>query len=268
MRSIRLERCTLLIRSQKRRCLQPLAWVTVKSLSLSIVLILCPRAGTYLGRGGGTRTHTPSQDPDFKSGASANSATPPRRRGVYQSGMGFLEGAAGFLRVGIVEALEGPLGYRVGYGAGEVDGVEGVETLHVAARSPDAGHAGAGAGEVPGVDLFDRLYSHGFPGGAHAACGLQARDSPGETGAGDPEARRHVAGPLVLYDARRTERATGRDAEGSRRTAELAGYGLVAISHELLSGGRPPRPLSKRNQQAVHVVLAWLPLQSLCQHQS
>ena len=31
----------------------------------------------FLSRGGGTRTHTPSQDPDFKSGASAGSATPP-----------------------------------------------------------------------------------------------------------------------------------------------------------------------------------------------
>src|SRR5215203_6418478 len=36
-------------------------------------------------RGGGTRTHTPSQDPDFKSGASADSATPPGFGREYSS---------------------------------------------------------------------------------------------------------------------------------------------------------------------------------------
>jgi hypothetical protein len=40
----------------------------------------CCFAGLSLSRGGGTRTHTPFQDPDFKSGASADSATPPRIR--------------------------------------------------------------------------------------------------------------------------------------------------------------------------------------------
>lgn len=44
---------------------------------LILVLILCSFAGFSPSRGGGTRTHTPSQDPDFKSGASADSATPP-----------------------------------------------------------------------------------------------------------------------------------------------------------------------------------------------
>ena len=37
-----------------------------------------PKLPYLFGRGGGTRTHTPCQDPDFKSGASADSATPPR----------------------------------------------------------------------------------------------------------------------------------------------------------------------------------------------
>jgi hypothetical protein len=73
------------------------------------------------------------EDPDFKSGASADSATPPRRSGVYQSGLGIFDRAASIFRVRLFEALEGPLGYRVGDRAGEVEGGEGVEALHVAA---------------------------------------------------------------------------------------------------------------------------------------
>ena len=114
------------------------------------------------------------EDPDFKSGASADSATPPCRSGVYQSGPGVLAGAAGVFWEWLFEALECPLGYRVGDGAGEVEGGEGVETLHVAAWSPDAGYAGAVAGEMFGMDLLYSLYSHVFPGGQHAARGLQA----------------------------------------------------------------------------------------------
>src|SRR5215218_10592354 len=157
--------------------------------------------------------------------------------GVYQSGLGVLDGATGVFGVGLFEALEGPLGDGVGDGAGEVEGGEGVEALHVAAWSSDAGDAGAIAGEVLGVDLLYRLFSHIFLRGPYSACGLQARDGPVEAGAGDPEARRHVARPLVLYDARRTERATGGDAERSRRTAELAGYGfeIVRFSFQLVS---------------------------------
>ena len=151
--------------------------------------------------------------------------------------MAVLDGAAGVFGVGLFEALEGPLGDGVGDGAGEVEGSEGVEALHVATWSPYASDAGAIADEMFGMDLFDRLFSHIFLGCSYAACGLQARDGPVEAGAGDPEARRHVARPLVLYDARRTERATGGDAERSRRTAELAGYGfeIVGFSFQLVS---------------------------------
>jgi hypothetical protein len=166
------------------------------------------------------------EDPDFKSGASTGSATPPCRLGVYQSGPGVLAGTAGVFGVGLFEALEGPLGYRVGDGAGEVEGGESVETLHVAAWFPDAGYAATVAGEMFGMDLLYSIFSHVFPGGPHAACGLQARDSPVEAGAGNPEARRHVAGPLVLDDARRAERATGGDAERSWLAPQLAGHGF------------------------------------------
>ena len=38
-----------------------------------------------ISRGGGTRTHTPYKDPDFKSGASADSATPPGFGREYSS---------------------------------------------------------------------------------------------------------------------------------------------------------------------------------------
>jgi hypothetical protein len=45
----------------------------------------CAVCRNFPSRGGGTRTHTPSQDPDFKSGASADSATPPGFGREYNS---------------------------------------------------------------------------------------------------------------------------------------------------------------------------------------
>jgi hypothetical protein len=66
-------------------------------------------------------------------------------------------------------------------------------------------------------------------GRAHAAGGLDARDGPVEARAGDPEACRHVTGPLVLYDAREPERAAGCDLEGAWGTAELTGHGVVVV---------------------------------------
>src|ERR671917_362495 len=68
-----------------------------------------PNCRQLASRGGGTRTHTPSQDPDFKSGASADSATPPGiRSGVYQLVIRILRTAATAFRVGALEAPEGP----------------------------------------------------------------------------------------------------------------------------------------------------------------
>jgi hypothetical protein len=135
--------------------------------------------------------------------------------------------------------LQGPFGDGVGDGAGEVEGGEGVEALDVSAGSPHAGDAGAVAGEMPGVYLFDRLCADFFLGGLHAAGGLEARDRFIEAGAGDPEARRHAPGTLVLYDARQAERATGGDAEGSGGTTELARDGFAVartVTHRLLRG--------------------------------
>jgi hypothetical protein len=137
------------------------------------------------------------------------------------------DGAAGVFRVGLFEALESPFGDGVWDGAGKVECGEGVEALDVAAGSPDAGDPGAIAGEVVVVDLLDRLLAHLLTRGPDTAGRLEARDGPVEAGAGDPEARRHVAGPLVLYDARCPERAAGCDAEGPGGAAQLAVYGFV-----------------------------------------
>src|SRR5918997_4706237 len=83
-------------------------------------------------RGGGTRTHMALRPPDFKSGASADSATPPDRSGVYQSGCPVFGGAAALFGVGTAQATQGPFGNRVRDGAGEVEGGESVEALDVA----------------------------------------------------------------------------------------------------------------------------------------
>jgi hypothetical protein len=105
--------------------------------------------------------------PDFKSGASADSATPLDLPGVYQSGLPAFGGAAGVLRVGILQATQSPFGDRVGDGAGEVEGCEGVEAFDVPTLA-DACDPGSVAGEVVGVDLFDRLFANLFLRDAHA----------------------------------------------------------------------------------------------------
>jgi integrase len=55
----------------------------VRGLSAVCVKVLFCR--NFTSRGGGTRTHTPYKDPDFKSGASADSATPPGFGREYNS---------------------------------------------------------------------------------------------------------------------------------------------------------------------------------------
>ena len=153
------------------------------------------------------------------------------RSGVYQLGFPPLRGAASILWVGVTEASEGPLCYRVGDGAGEVEGCERVEAFDVAAGfATDSGYPGSVAGEVLGVYPFDGLPPYCLLGGPDPAGGLDAGDGPVEARAGDPEARRHYSGPFVLYDARHSERAAGGDAEGLGGAAELAGD-CVAVAY-------------------------------------
>src|SRR5215211_742823 len=152
------------------------------------------------------------------------------------------------------ESLQGPFGDGVGEGTGEVEGGEGVEALDVSAGSPHAGDAGAVAGEVFGVNLFDRLGADLFGGGPHAAGGFEACDRFIEARAGDPEARRHILGMFVLYDAREAERTAGGDAERSGVAAELYGHGVAvsrAVSHQLSAFCLLPASLfQKRNSAA------------------
>jgi hypothetical protein len=146
------------------------------------------------------------------------------RSGVYQLGFPLLCGATAIFWVGVTEASDGPLGYRVRDGAGEVEGCERVEAFDVAAGfATDSGYPGSVAGEVLSVYPFDGLPPYCLLGGPDPAGGLDAGDGPVEARAGDPEARRHFSGPFVLYDARHSERAAGGDAEGLGGAAELAG---------------------------------------------
>src|SRR5215208_1355566 len=101
-----------------------------------------------------------------------------------------------------------------------------MKALDVAAGPAHAGHASTVADKVVGVDFFDRLFAELRARGPHATGGLEARDGLLQAGAGDPEACRHVARSLILYDTRHPERAAGGDPEGPRWTAELPGYGF------------------------------------------
>ena len=134
--------------------------------------------------------------------------------------------------------MQRPLCDGVGDSAGEVEGGKGVEALDVAAPA-DAGDAGSVAGEVFVVDLLDPLLANLCGSGAHAAGRLDARDGPVQARAGDPEPRRHAAGALVLYDARKAERAPCGDPEGGGGAAELArdGVAVARVSVHRLVGG-------------------------------
>jgi hypothetical protein len=109
-----------------------------------------------------------------------------------------------------------------------MEGGEGVEAFDVAALA-DAGDSGPIASEVVGMDLFDHLFAELFLGGTHAPGGLDARDGPVKARTGEPKARRHILGPLVLYDARKTKRAPSSDPEGSGRAAELTRDGVAVV---------------------------------------
>src|ERR671911_3065283 len=106
------------------------------------------------------------------------------------------------------------------------------------------------AGEVLAVDLLDDCFVDRFSCLPDAAGRFHARDGGDQARAGNPEARRHLARPLVLDNTRQAERATGRDAERARPTPELPRDGVVvfeAVSHQLsafsfslvIAGGAP-----------------------------
>ena len=93
--------------------------------------------------------------------------------------MFYASGAAGGLRVGsLLKAFQGPLGDRVGEGAREVEGGEGVETLDAADGLPlgsaDAGDPDTVAGEVLGVGRVHRFGADIFLRGADPAGGFDA----------------------------------------------------------------------------------------------
>jgi hypothetical protein len=132
------------------------------------------------------------------------------------------------IRVGFFEALEGPFGYLIRDGAREVEGREGVETLDVASLA-DSRDAGPVAGAVSVMDLLYHRPADRFLRLADAAGRFDARDGCDEARAGDPEGRRHVSGPLVLYDARQAEGTAGCDAERTRLASELPGNGGVVF---------------------------------------
>ena len=162
--------------------------------------------------------------------------------------MPILRGATGVPRIGISKTFESPLCYRIRDGAGEVEGSKGVEAFDAAACFiTDAGDAGTVERAVLGVSLLYRCLANRFPGLADAAGRLDAGDGGDEAGAGDPEARRHLAASLVLNDAREVEGAAGGHAEGFRGAAELAsdggvvsgGLGHYATGMRFLAGGAP-----------------------------
>src|SRR5215203_5268397 len=111
-----------------------------------------------------------------------------------------------------------------------------MEALHAAAGLvADACDAGPVAGAVHVVDLLYDRFAHRLLCLADTAGRFDARDGGDEAWAGNPEARRHLARPLVLDNARQAERTTGCDAERTRPAPELSCDGVVvfvAFSHQ------------------------------------
>ncbi len=102
----------------------------------------------------------------------------------------------------------------------------------------DAGHAGTVVRSVFSVRILNRFLANRFFGFADATGRLDARNRRNEARTGEPEARRHLTGSLVLYDAREPERAAGSDAEGAGFAAELTGNsGMVSggLRHQATS---------------------------------
>src|SRR5215210_3225106 len=106
------------------------------------------------------------------------------------------------------------------------------------------------------VDLLDDCFADRFSCLPDSAGRLHVRDGGDQARAGNPEARRHLARPLVLDNTRQAERATARDAERVRPTPELQRYGAVvfeAVSHQrsaisfsyLVASGAPQHEILK-----------------------
>src|SRR5215212_8349508 len=103
-----------------------------------------------------------------------------------------------------------------------------METLNAAmGLITDACDAYTVAGAMRAVDLLHGRVADRLLRRADAAGRLDARDGGDEAWAGDPKARRHLARPLVLDNARQAERATGRDAERTRFVPKLPCDGVV-----------------------------------------
>src|SRR5215207_4956730 len=112
-----------------------------------------------------------------------------------------------------------------------------MEALHAAAGLvADACDAGPVAGAMHVVDLLYDRFAHRLLCLADTAGRFDARDGGDEAWAGNPEARRHLARPLVLDNARQAERTTGSDAERAWPASELSCNSVVvsrAVSHQL-----------------------------------
>src|SRR5918997_4623016 len=103
-----------------------------------------------------------------------------------------------------------------------------METLDAtASRVADTRDARSVEGGVLVVDLLDGRFADYISCPPDSAGRLHARDGGDQARAGDPEARRHLALPLVLDNARRSERAAGSDAERTRLAAELPCNSIV-----------------------------------------
>ncbi len=124
--------------------------------------------------------------------------------------LGALGAASG---VGTLEAGQCPLGDRVGQGACQMEGGEGVEAFYAAAGFADASDPRTVASEVFGVYLVHLLRTDLFLGLSNTAGGFDAGDGRLKGGAGDPETRRHLAAAFVLYHARPACRTPGGNAE-------------------------------------------------------
>src|SRR5215213_5220191 len=142
-----------------------------------------------------------------------------------------------------------------------------METLDTAAGcGADSCDAWPVAGAVLAVDLLDDCVADRFSCLPDSAGRLHARDGDDQARAGNPEARRHLARPLVLDNTRQAERATGRDAERARPTPELPRDGVEvfeAVSHQLLFSCRKRFSTARSSNNWRQVIIEPWPHSSL-----
>src|SRR5215218_9933397 len=129
-----------------------------------------------------------------------------------------------------------------------------METLNAAmGLITDARDAGTVTGAMRGVDLLHGRVADRLLRRADATGRLEARDGGDEARTGDPEARRHLARPLVLDNARQAERTAGRDTERSWLASELSGNSgvvFIRIRHQATSGKRRSIETTTRRRKA------------------